>query len=76
MVLFVTYLFCVLDDIMMRFLMTDMKMLYDESEDLLMDLWDMITMEDDPHGVMQWFWDQFEFENEAQIKIRCSYERL
>ena len=40
---------------MMKFLMTDMKMSHDEAEDLLMDLWDMITMEDDPHGVMQWF---------------------
>ena len=52
---------------MMKFLMADMKMSHEEAEDLLMDLWDMITMEDDPHGTMQWFWDQFEFENEAQV---------
>ena len=52
---------------MMKFLMTDMKMSHDEAENLLMDLWDRITMEDDLHGIMQWFWDQFEFENEAQV---------
>ena len=51
----------------MKFLMTDMKMSHDEAENLLMDLWDRITMEDDLHGIMQWFWDQFEFENEAQV---------
>ena len=52
---------------MRSFLIKDMKMDSEEADDLLMDLWDKITMEDDPHGVMQWFWDQFEFENEAQF---------
>lgn len=52
---------------MRNFLIKDMKMDSEEAGDLLIDLWDKITMEDDPHGVMQWFWDQFEFENDAQV---------
>lgn len=34
-------------------------------------------MEDDPHGVMQWFWDQLEFENDARVnKVVSIYMRL
>lgn len=53
---------------MLTFLRNDMKMDTLEAEDLLLELWNQITMEDDPHGVMQWFWDQFEFTNEAQVE--------
>ena len=53
---------------MRKFLVGDMEMDEDEAEDLLLDLWDKLTMENDPHGVMRWFWDQFEFTDEAQVK--------
>ncbi len=52
---------------MRNFLIKDMKMDSEEADDMLIDLWDKLTMEDDPHGVMQWFWAQFEFENDAQV---------
>ena len=32
------------------------------------ELWDMLSSDDDPHETMQWFWDQFEFENEKQVE--------
>ena len=37
-----------------------------EAEDILLDLWDMISSEDDFHESMQWFMDQFEFKNKKQ----------
>lgn len=37
-----------------------------EAEDILLDLWDMISIEDDFHECMQWFMDQFEFKNKKQ----------
>ena len=37
-----------------------------EAEDILLDLWDMISSEDDFHECMQWFMDQFEFKNKKQ----------
>ena len=37
-----------------------------DAEDILLDLWDMISSEDDFHECMQWFMDQFEFKNKKQ----------
>lgn len=53
---------------MLKFLTDDMDMVDEEAEDILYDLWDKITYEGDPHEAMQWFWDQFEFEDEAQVQ--------
>ena len=62
---------------MLKFLTSDMKMEREEAKFLLFDLWDKLTMEDDPHGVMQWFWDQFEFADEALVnKIVSLYMPL
>ena len=37
-----------------------------DAEDILLDLWDKISIEDDFHECMQWFMDQFEFKNKKQ----------
>jgi len=46
---------------MKQFIITEMKLDKKKAENLLLDLWDKLFEDDDPHGTMQWFWDQFEF---------------
>lgn len=55
----------------MKFLMADMKMSHDKVEGILMDLWNIIMMENDPHCAMQWFLDMFEFEDVKLVGVRC-----
>ena len=63
---------------MLAFLVKDMKMERDDAIDLLYELWDRISWQDDnPHDTMQWFWDQFEFANDQQVnKIVSLYMPL
>ncbi|MBP3195725.1 MAG: SEC-C domain-containing protein [Butyrivibrio sp.] len=53
---------------MKQFIITEMKLDKKKAENLLLDLWDKLFEDDDPHGTMQWFWDQFEFTSEEQVK--------
>jgi hypothetical protein len=55
---------------MKQFIITEMKLDKKKAENLLLDLWDKLFEDDDPHGTMQWFWDQFEFTSEEQVKKR------
>lgn len=52
---------------MKAFLMKDMELDEHEATSLLYDLWDKICEDDDPHGTMQWFWDQFQFKDDKQV---------
>ena len=40
----------------------------EEAEDILYELWDKLATDDDIHEAMQWFWNQFEFEDDKQIE--------
>lgn len=53
---------------MFRFLEKEMGLDHIKAEDILLDLWDKVSGDDDPHGTMQWFWNQFEFEGEEQVE--------
>lgn len=53
---------------MLRFLEKEIGLDHQEAEDILLDLWDRVSGDDDPHGTMQWFWDQFEFEGDRQVE--------
>ena len=53
---------------MQSFIMKEFGLSKGEAEDLLLDLWDRVSTYDDPHGTMQWFFDQFEFENDKQFE--------
>lgn len=53
---------------MQSFIMKEFGFSKGEAEDLLLDLWDRVSTYDDPHGTMQWFFDQFEFENDKQFE--------
>jgi len=55
---------------MKQFIITEMKLDKKKAENLLLDLWDKLFEDDGPHGTMQWFWDQFEFTSEEQVKKR------
>lgn len=53
---------------MQSFIMKEFGFSKGEAEDLLLDLWDRVSTYDDPHGTMQWFFNQFEFENDKQFE--------
>lgn len=53
---------------LIRFLKSELGLEYVEAADILYDLWNMLSSDDDPHETMQWFWNQFEFENEKQVE--------
>ena len=53
---------------MRRFLRKDMRMGASEAENLLLELWDRISLDNDFHGTTQWFLGQFEFRTEAQLR--------
>lgn len=53
---------------MYKYLTQSIKIDKQEAEELLLDLWDKLTLEDDPHGAMQWFWDQFILPTEEQMR--------
>lgn len=53
---------------MLAFMIKKLGMDKEEARYTLLDLWDKIAMDDDPHGTMQWFWNQFEFENDKQVE--------
>ncbi len=53
---------------LMRFVMHEFDFDHADAEDLMYELWDKNAYDEDPHGTMQWFWDQFEFEDEKQVQ--------
>lgn len=53
---------------LIRFLKRELGLEYIEVADIMYELWDMLSSDDDPHETMQWFWNQFEFENEKQVE--------
>ncbi|MDO4491789.1 MAG: SEC-C metal-binding domain-containing protein [Lachnospiraceae bacterium] len=62
---------------MLRFLEKEMGVDHMVAKGLLEDLWNFLSSDADFHGTMQWFWDQFEFENDQQIeKIIELYMKL
>ena len=61
----------------LRFFEKEMGMEPFDAYDLTWELFNKIAFEDDPHGTMQWLWDQFEFNGEAQVnKIVSLYMPL
>ena len=52
---------------MKKFLVRELHVDEGEAEDILCDLWFKIAQED-AHDAMQWFWNQFEFEDDSQVK--------
>ena len=50
-----------------KFLTGDLKMDRDDAKDLLLELWDKLTLDNDQHGTLQWFLDQLEFHGDNQI---------
>lgn len=62
---------------MLSFLKKEMGLAHLEAENILFDLWEKVSGDNDPHGTMQWFWNKFEFEDEKQLeKIVNLYTRL
>jgi hypothetical protein len=57
---------------MLGFLAGEMGMERDDALDILFDLWNKNAIEDDPRGTMQWFWNQFEFDDDAQVERMVS----
>lgn len=53
---------------MLSFMVKTLGIDRNEAKDTLLDLWDKVSGDDDPHGTMQWFWDQFEFANDRQVE--------
>lgn len=53
---------------MFRFLEKEVGLEHGEAEDILFDLWDKVSGDDDLHGTMQWFLNQFELEDDKQFK--------
>lgn len=53
---------------MQRLLEKEFGLSKTEAKDILLDLWDKVSGDDDPHGTMQWFWNQFEFKDDKQIE--------
>ena len=52
---------------MRKFMIKDLGMSDEETNDILLDLWTKLSFEDDLHDAMQWFWNQFDFENDEQL---------
>lgn len=53
---------------MKKFMVINLNMTEQGAEDILVDLWDMLSTEDDLHESIQWFMDQVEFKNEKQAE--------
>jgi len=51
---------------MKKYMTKNMHLTVTEAEDILLDLWDMLSTEDDFHESLQWFMGQFEFSNDKQ----------
>ena len=51
---------------MKKYMTKNLHLTETEAEDILLDLWDMLSTEDDFHESVQWFMDQFEFKNKKQ----------
>lgn len=51
---------------MKKYMTKNMHLTETEAEDILLDLWDMLSTEDDFHESLQWFMEQFEFSNDKQ----------
>lgn len=51
---------------MKKYMTKNLHLAEREAEDILLDLWDMLSTEDDFHESLQWFMDQFEFSNDKQ----------
>ena len=53
---------------MKKFMVINLNMTEQGAEDILVDLWDTLSTEDDLHESIQWFMDQVEFKNEKQAE--------
>ena len=53
---------------MKKYMTKNMHLTVTEAEDILLDLWDMLSTEDDFHESLQWFMGQFEFSNDKQAR--------
>ena len=51
---------------MKKYMTKNLHLAEREAEDILLDLWDMLSTEDDFHESLQWFMGQFEFSNDKQ----------
>ena len=51
---------------MKKYMTKNLHLTETEAEDILLDLWDMLSTEDDFHESVQWFMEQFEFSNDKQ----------
>ena len=51
---------------MKKYMTKNMHLEETEAEDILLDLWDMLSTEDDFHESVQWFMGQFELSNDKQ----------
>ena len=53
---------------MKKYMTKNLHLTETEAEDILLDLWDMLSTEDDFHESLQWFMEQFEFSNDKQAR--------
>ena len=53
---------------MKKYMTKNLHLTETEAEDILLDLWDMLSTEDDFHESLQWFMGQFEFSNDKQAR--------
>lgn len=53
---------------MFRFLEKEVGLTHGEAEDILLDLWDKVSRDDDLQDSLQWFLKQFELEDEKQFE--------
>ena len=53
---------------MKKYMTKNLHLAEREAEDILLDLWDMLSTEDDFHESLQWFMGQFEFSNDKQAR--------
>lgn len=51
---------------MKKYMTKNLHLAETKAEDILLDLWDMLSTEDDFHESVQWFMDQFELMNKKQ----------
>ena len=53
---------------MVRFLEKEVGLTHGEAEDILLDLWDKVSRDDDLQDSLQWFLRQFELEDDKQFE--------
>ena len=53
---------------MKKYMTKNLHLTETEAEDILLDLWDMLSTEDDFHESMQWFMEQFETKTKKQAE--------